>query len=106
VLGLKACATTPGKNFFFQKGLFIIICKCTIAVFWHYYLKRASDLITSGCESPGVCWDLNSGSLEEQSVLLPAEPSHQPPQQEFDYKNWTLKIHYKFNYILILNWLF
>ena len=24
------------------------------------------------------CWDLNSGPSEEQSVLLPAEPSHQP----------------------------
>uniref|UniRef100_A0A8C6GNR2 Large ribosomal subunit protein eL33 n=1 Tax=Mus spicilegus TaxID=10103 RepID=A0A8C6GNR2_MUSSI len=24
------------------------------------------------------CWDLNSGPSEEQSVLLPTEPSHQP----------------------------
>ena len=34
-----------------------------------------SDLIKGGCEPPCGCWDLNS---EEQSVLLPAEPSHQP----------------------------
>ena len=27
-----------------------------------------------GCEPPCVCWDLNSGSLEEQSVLLTAKP--------------------------------
>jgi hypothetical protein len=40
--------------------------------------KRASDLITGGCESPCGCWDLNSGLSEEQSVLLLAEPSHQP----------------------------
>jgi hypothetical protein len=40
--------------------------------------KRASDLITGGCEPPCGCWDLNSGPTEEQSVLLPAEPSHQP----------------------------
>jgi hypothetical protein len=31
-----------------------------------------------GCEPPCGCWDLNLGPLEEQSVLLPAEPSHQP----------------------------
>jgi hypothetical protein len=37
-----------------------------------------SDLITGGCEPPCGCWDLNSGPLKEQSVLLPAEPSHQP----------------------------
>jgi hypothetical protein len=32
----------------------------------------------SGCEPPCGCWDLNSGPLKEQSVLLPAEPSHKP----------------------------
>jgi hypothetical protein len=31
-----------------------------------------------GCEPPCGCWDLNSGPLEDQSVLLTAEPSHQP----------------------------
>ena len=39
--------------------------------------KRASDPITDGCE-PSCCWELNSGHLEEQSVLLTAEPSLQP----------------------------
>jgi hypothetical protein len=42
--------------------------------------KRASDLITDGCEPPCGCWDLNSGPSEEQSVLLTTEPSLQPPQ--------------------------
>jgi hypothetical protein len=37
-----------------------------------------SDLITGGCEPPCDCWDLNSKPSEEQSVLLPAKPSHQP----------------------------
>jgi hypothetical protein len=32
-----------------------------------------SDLITDGCEPPCDCWDLNSGPLEEQSVLLTTE---------------------------------
>jgi hypothetical protein len=30
-----------------------------------------------GCEPPCGCWDLNSGHLEEQSVLLTAAPSYQ-----------------------------
>jgi hypothetical protein len=60
---------------FFFKDLFIIIDKYTVSVFRHQ--KRASDLITGSCEPPRGCWDLNSEPLEEQSVLLPAEPSHQ-----------------------------
>jgi hypothetical protein len=39
--------------------------------------KRVSDLI-DGCEPPCGFWDLNSGPLEEQSVLLTDEPSLQP----------------------------
>jgi hypothetical protein len=31
-----------------------------------------------GCEPPYGCWELNSGPLEEQSVLLTTEPSLQP----------------------------
>jgi hypothetical protein len=37
--------------------------------------KRASDSLTDGCELLCGCWELNSGLLEEQSVLLTAEPS-------------------------------
>ncbi|XP_049984502.1 cytochrome b-c1 complex subunit 7-like [Alexandromys fortis] len=40
--------------------------------------KRAPDLITNGCEPPCGCWELNSGPLEEQAVLLTSEPSLQP----------------------------
>jgi hypothetical protein len=40
---------------------------------------RVSDLgITDSCELPCGCWELNSGPLEEQSVLLTTEPSLQP----------------------------
>jgi hypothetical protein len=38
------------------------------------YQKRASDPITDGCELPCGCWELNSGSLDEQSLLLTAKP--------------------------------
>ena len=37
-----------------------------------------SDLNTDGLEPPYGGWDLNSGPLEEKSVLLTAEPSLQP----------------------------
>jgi hypothetical protein len=45
--------------------------------------KKASDPITDGCEPPCGCWELNSGTLEEQSVLLPTEPSLQPKSKVF-----------------------
>ncbi|EDM00356.1 rCG35761, isoform CRA_a [Rattus norvegicus] len=37
--------------------------------------KKEQGLLTDGCEPPCGCWELNSGPLEEQSVLLTAEPS-------------------------------
>jgi hypothetical protein len=62
---------------FFFKDLFIICiwvhCSCL-----QIPQKRASDPITDGCEPPCGCWELNSGPLEEQSVLLTTEPSLQP----------------------------
>ena len=60
----------------FLKDLFNI-CTYTVAVFGHSG-RRMSDLVTDSCEPPCGCWDLNSGPLEEQSVLLTTEPSLQP----------------------------
>jgi len=51
---------------------------CTQCCCLQTHQKRASNPITDGCEPPCVCWELNSGPLEEQSVLLTAEPSLQP----------------------------
>jgi hypothetical protein len=42
--------------------------------------KRELDLIIDGCEPPHGCWELNSGPLDEQPVLLTTEPSLQPKQ--------------------------
>ena len=39
--------------------------------------KRAPDLTIDGYEQPRGCWELNSGPLEEQLVLLTCEPSLQ-----------------------------
>jgi hypothetical protein len=47
--------------------------------------KGALDPITDGCEPPCGCWELKSGPLEEQSVLLTAEPSlHPTPYPKFN----------------------
>jgi hypothetical protein len=40
--------------------------------------KRASDAISDNCEPPCGCWKLNSGPLEEQSVLLTTRKPSQP----------------------------
>ena len=49
---------------------FLVHCHCL-----QTHQKRASDPITDGCEPPCGCWELNSGPLEEQSVLLTTELS-------------------------------
>jgi hypothetical protein len=41
--------------------------------------KRVPDLILDSYEPPCGCWELNSGPLEEQTVLLTSEPFLQPP---------------------------
>jgi hypothetical protein len=41
-------------------------------------LPSDTDSIIDGCEPPCGSWGLNSGPLEEQSVLLTSEPSLQP----------------------------
>jgi hypothetical protein len=44
-----------------------------------YVWVRVSDLeVTDSCEPPCGCWELNPGSLEEQSMLLAIVPSIQP----------------------------
>jgi hypothetical protein len=42
--------------------------------------EEGLDPITVGCEPPCGCWELNSGPLEEHSVLLTAERSLQPQE--------------------------
>jgi hypothetical protein len=51
--------------------------------------KRASNPITEGCEPPCGCWELNSGPLEEQSVLLITEPSLQPIKPVRSNDSWV-----------------
>jgi hypothetical protein len=63
-------------------------CSC---LFRHQ--KRASDPITDGCEPPCHCWELDSGPLEEQSVLLTTEPSLLPLSDKmFKEINWYFSV--------------
>jgi hypothetical protein len=67
---------------FFVVIVFLKIYLFILCIRVHYcclqtHHKRASDPSTDGGEPP-CCWELNSGPLEEQSVLLTTEPSLQP----------------------------
>ena len=44
--------------------------------------RRGHHVSLDGYEPP-CCWELNSGPLEEQTVLLPSEPSLQPAISTF-----------------------
>ena len=52
------------------------VCMSTYVSYALLCQKRASDPTRNSGEPPCGCWELNS--LEEQSVLLTAEPSLQP----------------------------
>ena len=61
--------------------LFLFVCCLFLSVLTGWTpvcQKRASGHVIDGCEPPFECWELNSGPLEEQLVLLTAEPSLQP----------------------------
>ena len=77
VLAWVPCTAVLFAWFVF-KDLFIIIHKYNVCSCFQTHQKRGSDLIMDGCEPSCGSWDLNSGPLEEQPVLLPAEPFHQP----------------------------
>jgi len=63
--------------FIFFKIYLFYVYEYTVAVFRH--IRRGHRIpLQDGCETPCGCWDLNSGPLEEQSVLLAAEPALQP----------------------------
>ena len=66
-------------SFLFSKIFFIfkvlsIYYLCVHCCCLQTHQKGALDSITDGCEPPCGCWELNSGPLEEQSVLLTTKP--------------------------------
>ena len=63
--------------FFFFNFYLFILCTWVHCFCLQTLQKTASDPITDGCEPPCGCWELNSGPLEEQPLLLTAEQSLQ-----------------------------
>ena len=63
--------------FFFWMDSFFFL-RFYLFIYFNTLHKRASDLITDGCEPACGCWDLNSAPSEEQWGLLTTEPSRQP----------------------------
>jgi hypothetical protein len=62
-----------------------LLCHCL-----QTHQKRTAYPTTDGCEPPCGCWELNnSGPLEEQSLLLTAEPSLQSQTGDL---NWEFDL--------------
>jgi hypothetical protein len=63
---------------FFKKIFIYLLCIQCSACIYACRQKRTPDPVTDGCEPPCGCWELNSGPLEEQLVLLTSELYLQP----------------------------
>jgi hypothetical protein len=59
-----------------ERFIYFYVYEYSVAVFRHTR-KKALDLNPDGCEPPCGFWELHSGPLEEQLVLLASEPSLQ-----------------------------
>jgi hypothetical protein len=54
----------------FLKICLFYVYEYTVAIFRHTHQKRASNLITDGCEPPCGCWELSSGPLKRAVSAL------------------------------------
>ena len=77
---LKYVLCTKLKYHFF-KNIYLLCIQYSVCVYALRWLCNVT--ITDGCEPPCGCWELNSGPLEEQAMLLTAEPSLQPQNTSF-----------------------
>ena len=71
------CSLLTVNSGLFWQNLYLFILYVRMLCL-HVHQRRGLDPIPDGCEPPCGCWELNSGPLEEQPVLLTAEPSLQP----------------------------
>jgi hypothetical protein len=74
VSALKHLTISLATNFCFFKRFIYYVYSVLLACM-PAGQKRAPDPITDGCEPLCGCWELNSGPLEEPTVLLASEPS-------------------------------
>jgi hypothetical protein len=68
----------------FFKDLLVYYVYSVLPTCMPEHQKVAPHLITDGCEPPCGYWELNSGPLEEQPMLLTAEPSLQAQINNFN----------------------
>ena len=54
------------------------MCTCVLPAYQFEDARSSGTRVTDSCELSCGCWRLNLGPLEEQPVLLTAEPSFQP----------------------------
>jgi hypothetical protein len=51
-------------------------------------MGSSGSTVITGCEPPCGCWELNSGPLEDEPVLLTTEPSLSSPKPlSFKFRN-------------------
>jgi hypothetical protein len=65
--------------FFFFFKIYLCMWVHSLSLSSNTAEESIGDSITDGCELPFGCWELNSGPLKEQPVLLTTESSLQPP---------------------------
>jgi hypothetical protein len=53
-------------------------------------VRSLGTRVTDSCELPCGCWEFNPGPLEEQSVVLTAEPSLQPQTIQIFKRRWYI----------------
>jgi hypothetical protein len=83
------------RESFFKELLiyWFILCAYVYYSCLQAHQKRTSVQIIDGCKPPYGCWELNSGPLEDQPVLLATDPSFQN-----QHENLRLLL------ILFINW--
>ena len=70
-------AAVAPESFFFY---FFMVYLSLFYVHWCEGIRSPGTGFSDSYELPCGCWELNPGPREEQSVLLTAEPSLQPPR--------------------------
>jgi hypothetical protein len=85
---LSLCISQYRYKLLVFKDLFIscmwVHCSCL-----QIHQKRVSDHTADGCKPPCGCWELNSGPMEEQSVLLTTKPSL---YRYFTFSKWFTQV--------------
>ena len=81
MVGMESVVGSPERIelFFFLKTYLFFYVYSILSTCMPARQKRTPNLITDGCEPPCGCWELDSGPLEEQPVLLTSEQSLQLP---------------------------